>query len=134
MRTVIALVDRQSLTSVNQTLCDNGGSKFTKPVSLRYQTNKSRQAASRSGIDFSMDPVNAIQWPAMLVTVVAAWMVASQRKFKRNWGFWLFLLSNVLWIVWGLHDRAFALILLQLCLAFLNIRGAMKNRPQETKT
>ena len=80
---------------------------------------------------FKMDWLNATQWPAMLVTVVAAWMVASQRKFKRNWGFWLFLLSNVLWIVWGLHDRAYALILLQLCLAFLNIRGAMKNRPQQ---
>jgi hypothetical protein len=70
---------------------------------------------------------NAIQWPAMIVTVVAAWLVASQRKLKRNWGFWLFLLSNVLWIAWGFYDRAFALILLQLCLAFLNIRGAVKN-------
>jgi hypothetical protein len=77
-----------------------------------------------------MDLLNAIQWPAMLVTVIAAWMVASQRKFKRNWGFWLFLASNVLWIVWGLHDRAYALISLQLCLAFLNIRGARKNRAQ----
>jgi hypothetical protein len=67
-----------------------------------------------------------IQWPAMLVTIVAAWMIASQRKFKRNWAFLLFLLSNVLWIVWGLHDHAYALILLQLALAILNIRGAMK--------
>jgi hypothetical protein len=74
--------------------------------------------------------VDAIQWPAMIVTVVAAWLVASQRKLKRNWGFWLFLLSNVLWIVWGLHDGAYALILLQLCLAFLNTRGAIKNRAQ----
>ena len=74
-----------------------------------------------------MDWVDAIQWPAMLVTVVAAWMVASQRKFKRNWGFWLFLLSNVLWIVWGWHDEAYALIVLQLLLGLLNIRGAMKN-------
>jgi hypothetical protein len=49
-------------------------------------------------------------------------------KFKRNWGFWLFLLSNVLWIVWGVHDHAYALIFLQLCLAFLNIRGAVKNQ------
>ena len=65
----------------------------------------------------------------MIVTVVAAWMIASQKKFKRNYGFWLFLLSNVLWIVWGLHDHAYALILLQLCLGFLNVRGAMKNRP-----
>lgn len=64
----------------------------------------------------------------MAVTVVAAWLVASQRKFKRNWGFWVFLLSNVLWIAWGLHDRAYALIALQFCLAFLNIRGAVKNR------
>lgn len=82
-------------------------------------------------VSLQMDWLNATQWPAMLVTVVAAWMVASQRRFKRNWGFWLFLLSNVLWIVWGLHDRAYALILLQLCLAFLNIRGARKNRPQQ---
>jgi hypothetical protein len=72
--------------------------------------------------------LDAIQWPAMAVTVVAAWFVASQRKFKRNWGFWLFLLSNVLWIVWGLHDGAYALIFLQLGLGFLNIRGTIKNR------
>src|SRR5215216_818905 len=78
----------------------------------------------------SMDILDAIQWPAMVVTVIAAWMVGSQKKFKRNWGFWLFLLSNVLWIVWGVHDHAYALISLQLCLAFLNIRGAMKNRSE----
>lgn len=77
--------------------------------------------------------LDLIQWPAMVVTVIAAWMVASQRKFKRNWGFWLFLLSNVLWIVWGWHDRAWALITLQLALAFLNIRGVLKNRT-ETKS
>lgn len=69
-----------------------------------------------------------IQWPAMVVTVVAAWMIASQKKFKRNWAFWLFLLSNVLWVAWGLHDRAYALILLQLALAIMNIRGAFKTR------
>ena len=65
----------------------------------------------------------------MLVTVVAAWLVASQKKLKRNWGFWLFLSSNVLWIVWGWHDGAYALIVLQVALAALNIRGAMKNQP-----
>jgi hypothetical protein len=75
-----------------------------------------------------MDWIDAIQWPAMIVTIVAAWLIASQKKFKRNWAFWLFLLSNVLWIMLGAHDRAYALILLQLCLAFLNIRGTIKNR------
>lgn len=78
-----------------------------------------------------MDWIDAIQWPAMLVTVVAAWMIASQKKFKRNWGFWLFLLSNLLWIIWGWHDSAYALIALQVCLAALNIRGVKKNEPAD---
>ncbi len=64
----------------------------------------------------------------MAVTLLAAWLVASQRKFKRNWGFWTFLVSNVLWIIWGLHDKAYALIFLQICLAVLNIRGAVKTK------
>lgn len=78
-----------------------------------------------------MNWIDSIQWPAMAVTVIAAWLIASQRKFKRNYGFWCFLLSNVLWIIWGLHDGAYALILLQICLAALNVRGAMKNRPAQ---
>lgn len=45
--------------------------------------------------------IDLLQWPAMVVTMLAAWLVASQRKFKRNWGFWLFLISNALWIAWG---------------------------------
>jgi hypothetical protein len=73
-----------------------------------------------------MEWLNWIQWPAMAVTLVAAWLIASRKKFKRNWGFWLFLLSNVLWIIWGLHDRAYALILLQVALAIMNVRGAGK--------
>lgn len=79
-----------------------------------------------------MNWIDALQWPAMVVTVLAAWLVASQRKFKRNWGFWIFLLSNLLWIGWGLHDGAYALIILQVCLALLNIRGTIKNRPAES--
>ena len=78
-----------------------------------------------------MDVLDLVQWPAMVVTVGAAWLIGSQRKGRRNLGFWLFLLSNVLWIVWGLHSHAYALIALQVCLAALNIRGAKKNEPQE---
>jgi hypothetical protein len=77
-----------------------------------------------------MNFIDWVQWPAMVITVIAGWMVASQRKLKRNWGFWLFLLSNVLWIVWGIGDKAWALIVLQLALAAMNIRGTVKNEPQ----
>jgi hypothetical protein len=75
-----------------------------------------------------MDWLDLVQWPAMAVTVVSAWMVGSQRKWQRNEGFWLFLISNALWVIWAAHDRAYALILLQLCLATLNLRGIYKNR------
>jgi hypothetical protein len=64
----------------------------------------------------------------MAVTLIAAWLVASERKFKRNWGFWLFLVSNVLWAGWAVGERAYALIVLQLGLAAINIRGTYKNR------
>jgi hypothetical protein len=53
--------------------------------------------------------------------------VGSQSKFKRNVAFWIFLFSNVLWIIWGWHVGAIALIILQVLLAAINIRGALKN-------
>ena len=73
-----------------------------------------------------MDLINLLQWPAMVVTIAAAWLIASSRRGRRNLGFWVFLLSNVLWIVWGLHVDAPALVTMQVCLATMNIRGAMK--------
>lgn len=76
-----------------------------------------------------MDNVDFIQWPAMILTAVAAWLVGSQSRRKRNIGFWLFLLSNALWMVWGWHSQAYALVLLQVCLAAINVRGAQKNDP-----
>ena len=76
-----------------------------------------------------MDYIDLIQWPAMVATVIAAWLVGSQNKRKREYGFWVFLFSNVLWVIWGLHDEAYALIALQVALAALNIRGAWKNDP-----
>jgi hypothetical protein len=71
--------------------------------------------------------LDALQWPAMVITLIAAWLVASQQKRKRSWGFWCFVLSNVLWVVWGWHDGAYALIALQFGLFALNVRGVRKN-------
>jgi hypothetical protein len=67
-----------------------------------------------------------LQWPAMIVTVLAAWLVASNSKHRRNIGFWIFLASNALWIAWGWQAHAWALIVLQVALAAMNIRGAAK--------
>ena len=74
--------------------------------------------------------LDLVQWPAMVVTVTAAWFVASRSARRRKLGFWLFLLSNVLWVVWGVHTRAYALITLQFLLAFMNVRGERRNSEQ----
>lgn len=71
--------------------------------------------------------LDLLQWPAMLVTVLAGYLVSSSSETRRQWGFWIFLLSNVLWIVWGAVSQAYALIVLQVCLAVMNIRGAQRN-------
>src|SRR5690606_40652780 len=63
----------------------------------------------------------------MVVTVTAAWLIGSLRPGRRTVGFWCFLTSNLLWVIWGWHAGAWALITLQVCLAAMNIRGVKKN-------
>lgn len=77
--------------------------------------------------------LDAIQWPAMIVTLLAAWLVASQDPRRRAWGFWAFIASNLLWIMWGWHANAQALIALQVGLFVLNVRGARKNDPDDAR-
>lgn len=73
-----------------------------------------------------MNYLDLIQWPAFAASLVAAYWVGSTSSGRRNLGFWVFLLSNVLWVIWGLHEEAWALIALQVGLAVLNIRGLVK--------
>jgi hypothetical protein len=77
--------------------------------------------------------MSLIQWPAFAASLVAAWLVASKSKRRRNIGFWVFLGSNVLWGAWGVHTRAWALIALQVCLAALNIRGLFKTEDKSER-
>lgn len=75
-----------------------------------------------------MDWIDHLQWPAMAVTVLAAWLVGSLRRERRRAGFYCFLASNCLWTAWGVHAAAWALILLQFFLAAMNVRGLRRNR------
>lgn len=70
--------------------------------------------------------IDAMQWPAMAVTVLASWRVGSTHRRRRAAGFWLFLFSNVLWVAWGWHGHAPALVVLQVGLAVMNVRGLLK--------
>lgn len=73
------------------------------------------------------EAIGLLQWPAMGMTLFAAYLVGSKKSRRRIFGFAMFILSNVLWIAWGLHDGAWALIGLQAGLFATNVRGIVKN-------
>ncbi len=74
-----------------------------------------------------MDWIDYLQWPALIVTVLASWMVSVTQRSERATGFWLFLCSNILWAMWGIYAQAYALIVLQGCLAMTNIHGLISH-------
>lgn len=74
-----------------------------------------------------MNWIDLLQWPAMVASLIAAWLVASSSETRRGWGFWVFLASNALWIAWGVFTQGWALVALQVGLAIMNIRGLKKN-------
>ena len=69
----------------------------------------------------------------MVASVLAAWLVASSHAQRRNVGFWVFLASNVLWVAWGWHTHAYALIALQVMLSLMNVRGLKKTERLENQ-
>lgn len=73
------------------------------------------------------DWIDLLQWPAMAVTLYAAYLIGSKRPRRRIVGFVAFIASNVMWIAWGIHDEAWALIALQAGLSMMNVRGIFKN-------
>lgn len=75
-----------------------------------------------------MQLIDSVQWVAFAASVTAAWLVASTNVRRRKVGFWVFMASNLLWIAWGLHAHAIALIALQVCLALMNLRGLSNNQ------
>jgi hypothetical protein len=68
-----------------------------------------------------------LEWPAMAISLIAAWWMGSQKAKKRIVAFWLLIVGNLLWIAWGWGADAWALIALQVGLIVLNLRGIMKN-------
>lgn len=71
--------------------------------------------------------VEFLQWPAMAITVLAAWFMGSVRARRRVIAFWCFTVGNALWVIWGASHEAYGLITLEVVLALMNMRGLKKN-------
>ena len=74
--------------------------------------------------------IDLLQWPAMAVTLAAAFLVGARHARRRIFGFYTFIASNILWIVWGVHDEAWALIALQVGLLAMNVRAIFRTHTE----
>ncbi len=73
------------------------------------------------------DILPLLEWPAMAISLVAAYLLGSVKPGKRIVAFVMLIVGNVLWIGWGWGNDAKALIALNLGLMALNVRGIFKN-------
>lgn len=74
-----------------------------------------------------MEWIAFLEWPAMALSLVGAYLLGSQSPRRRIVGFAVFCVSNALWVAWGWRDGAWALIVLQFGLLLLNVRGIRRN-------
>ncbi len=76
------------------------------------------------------DFVAYLEWPAMAVSLIAAWWLGSTKPKKRILAFCLLIVGNLMWIAWGWGDGAWALIALNVGLMGLNVRAILKNEDE----
>lgn len=71
-----------------------------------------------------------LEWPAMAISLAAAWWMGSKQANKRVVAFAMLIVGNVMWMAWGWGESAWALIALNFGLLGLNVRGIIKNEDE----
>lgn len=74
-----------------------------------------------------------LEWPAMAVSLAAAYWMGSTKAKKRIVAFLMLILGNLMWIAWGWGEQAWALIALNVGLMALNVRAIFKNEEEIKK-
>lgn len=74
-----------------------------------------------------------LEWPAMAISLVAAYLLGSIHPKKRILAFVMLIIGNLMWIGWGWGNDAKALIALNAGLMALNVRGIFKNEEAKKK-
>jgi hypothetical protein len=57
--------------------------------------------------------IDAIEWGGCLTGILGAWMLASKTKYS-GWGFVVYLLSNTLWMAFGLITGSPGMVVMQI--------------------
>jgi hypothetical protein len=71
-----------------------------------------------------------LQWTATALALVGAWLTGDHLPFHRVIGFVLYILSDVLWIIWGVKNKKplpWGFITMYSVFTFLSARGVWNN-------
>ncbi len=68
------------------------------------------------------------QYPALITGIIGAYFVSSTTSKKRYWGFFLWIISDICWALFGLSASGYGLVIMQLIFIFTSSRGMFNNR------
>lgn len=71
--------------------------------------------------------IDFLQWPALVLSVIGAWLVGGSTMTHRRRGFLFFLLSNGLWMLWAGGIEAWGVVITQAVFTWTSIRGLCAN-------
>ncbi len=66
--------------------------------------------------------VNALEWAGCATGLLGAWLLALNNRLS-GWGFAAFLVSNVLWIAFGVATGAAGLVVMQVGFTATSLLG-----------
>lgn len=73
------------------------------------------------------------EWLGVVTGITGAYFLGSKKAVSssvRFYGFCLFALSNLGWIVYGIMDSMTSIVVLQLAFTVTTVRGLINNRPK----
>ena len=70
-----------------------------------------------------------IQYPAMVMAILGAYLVTSPAVGVRRTAFGLWIAGNTLWVAWGLHAGAWGLVATYLVFTALAVAGYRRAKP-----
>jgi hypothetical protein len=77
--------------------------------------------------------LDTIQYPAAVLSLAGAWLVADERRSRRHLGFGLWIISNLLWVAWGSSTLAWGLLATYIAYFITSVRGWASTGEEDTE-
>ena len=68
--------------------------------------------------------MHEVEWLACFAGLIGAALLAMNNRYSK-WGFVAFLVSNLFWIVFGIHSEAWGLVTMQIGFTITSVLGIL---------